>query len=33
MTNSQREIYMILLMAGREKEALKYREICNHKEN
>lgn len=32
MTDNQREVYMLLLLAGREQEALQYREKCNSKE-
>lgn len=31
MTNDQRDVYMLLLMAGRESEALEYRDKCNEK--
>ena len=32
MTDDQRNVYMLLLLAGREQEALEYRAKCNNKE-
>ena len=32
MTNYQREVYVLLLLAGREDEATKYREKCEAEE-
>ena len=32
MTDNQREIYLFLLMCGREAEAIQYRDNCNVEE-
>lgn len=33
MTENERELYLFLLMCGREDEAIKFREVCYAKRN